>query len=57
MFEYEPQQRFTLADLLGHPFLNCDIATPAEVKKECRKYRNLINSKVSKKEETKTPEE
>lgn len=46
MFEFEPQLRFTIADLLGHPFLNSDIANYNEVKKECRKYRNLINSKV-----------
>lgn len=45
MMEYEPTQRLDIADLLGHEWLNGEMATEEEVKTEFRSRHQLILKK------------
>ena len=43
MLEYAPCQRLSLADIIGHPWMNGPIATEDEIRQEFRNRMQALN--------------
>ena len=51
MLQPHPYQRFTIADIIGHPWMKGDHATHAEVKEEFVNRHKIVNAKRKSKAE------
>ena len=46
MLQYNPQHRYDIADIIGHPWMQGPIATAEQVRHEMRKRRNVSTNLV-----------
>ena len=46
MLQLNPQHRYDIADVIGHPWMQGPIATPEQVRHEMRKRRNATTNLV-----------
>lgn len=56
MVAHDPKERLCLADVIGHPWLQGDIATPEEVKAEMAEKHDVIKNRNAEKEAEKLAE-